>query len=104
MYQFAAGPQTSKIAMFFENIQKTALTFKFNETKVTLGNVFIVNCFALNSEKKSKNEKSTLFRDCLQILDLSVTLNKVTSRKDFIVNLFALESEKEPKNEETKPF
>ena len=45
---------------------------RVNQTKVTLKNAFIVNFFALKSEKKSKNEERTLFRDSPRILDLSV--------------------------------
>ena len=43
---------------------------RVNETKVTSRNAFIVNLFALESEKE-KNEERTFFQDCLQILDLS---------------------------------
>ena len=47
-------------------------TLKVNESKVTLRNTFIVNLFALKSEKESKNEERTLFWDFSQILDLSL--------------------------------
>ena len=43
-----------------------------NETKVTMGNGFIDNIFALESEKESKNDERTLFGDYMRILDLAV--------------------------------
>ena len=40
------------------------------ETKVTSRKIFILNLFALEIEKKSKNDESTPFGECPQILDL----------------------------------
>ena len=39
-------------------------TLRVNETKVTPRNAFIANGYELQSEKKSKKEEKTLFRDC----------------------------------------
>ena len=41
-------------------------------SKVTSRNAFIVNLFATESERESKNDETTLSGDCLPILDLSV--------------------------------
>ena len=41
-------------------------------TKVTLENAFIDNLFALESEKESKNDESTLFPDHPRIVDLFI--------------------------------
>ena len=43
-----------------------------NEAKLTSRNAFIDKLFELESEKGSKDDERTLFRDCPQILDLSV--------------------------------
>ena len=45
---------------------------RVNETKLTSRNAFIVNIFALESEKEPKNDEKTLFWDSLQSLDLSL--------------------------------
>ena len=41
-----------------------------NETKVTWRKAFTVNRFALDIEKRSKNDERTPFGDCPQILGL----------------------------------
>ena len=45
---------------------------RVNETKVTSGNTFIGNLFALENDKESENDERTLFRDYSWILDLAV--------------------------------
>ena len=49
---------------------------RVNETKVTSRNAFLVNPFALVSEKESKNDndEKTLVQDYLWSLDLSLNL------------------------------
>ena len=49
---------------------------RVNETKVTSRNAFLVNLFALVSEKESQNDndEKTLVRDYLWSLDLSLNL------------------------------
>ena len=47
-------------------------TSSINETEVTSRNAFDVNLFALESQKESKYEERTLFRDSPRILDQSV--------------------------------
>ena len=42
---------------------------KVNETKITSINAFIDNLFALESQKESKNDEKTVFRDFPKILD-----------------------------------
>ena len=42
------------------------------ENRVILRNAFIDNVFALESEKKSRNDERTLFSDYPRILDLAV--------------------------------
>ena len=63
---------TVKLNAFFFKILKTARALRVNETKATSRNAFIGNRFALESKKESKNEERTIFRDCPQILQLSV--------------------------------
>ena len=46
---------------FTEKFKKNSAAIKVNETKITSRKAFIVNLFALNCEKKSKNDKITLF-------------------------------------------
>ena len=45
---------------------------RVNETKVISRNAFIDNLFPLKSEKETKNDETTLFRDCPRKLDLPV--------------------------------
>ena len=74
MYQFATAQETStsELAVFFQKFQKTVHALRVNETKVTARNAFIGNLFALESKKKSKNDKRTFFGDFLLIFELSV--------------------------------
>ena len=44
---------------------------RVNETKVTPRKAFLDNAYELESEKESKKEERTIFRDWLLILDLS---------------------------------
>ena len=41
---------------------------RVNETKVISRNAFIDNLFPLKSEKETKNDETTLFRDCPRML------------------------------------
>ena len=74
MNKFATAQQTStaKLPTFFQKFLKIVHALRGNETKVTWRRAFIVNLFTLESEKESKNNERTLFRDCPRILDLSV--------------------------------
>ena len=47
-------------------------SLRVNETKVISRSIFIDNHFALKSERESKDDGRTLFRDCVSILDLSI--------------------------------
>ena len=60
------------MAYIFSKIWKTMRALRVNETKLTSRNAFIVNIFALESEKEPKNDEKTLFWDSLQSLDLSL--------------------------------
>ena len=72
-------------------------TLRVIGTKLTLGNAFILDRFALGGENKSKYDKRTIFWRSLQNLDLSVKETKLTLRNAFILNRFALEGKKESK-------
>ena len=63
MYYFAGAQQTSstKLPAFFQKILKTVPALRVNETKATSRNAFIDNCFDLEGEKESKNNKRILF-------------------------------------------
>ena len=50
----------AKLAAFFQKSQKIVSILSVNETKVTCKNAFTDNCFALESNKKSRNDKNTL--------------------------------------------
>ena len=52
---------------------------RVNETKVTLGNAFIDNVFALEPEKESRNDKSTFIWEYPRILDLAVNPYKANA-------------------------
>ena len=45
--------------------------YKNTKTKLTSGNVFIVDFFALGSEKESKYDQRTIFGGATRSLDLS---------------------------------
>ena len=45
--------------------------YKNTKTKLTSGNVFIVDFFALESEKESKYDQRTIFGGATRSLDLS---------------------------------
>ena len=63
---------TAKLAAIFQKFKKTVHALRVNEIKVTSRSNFIDNLSALESEKESKNDETTLFRDYLQILALAV--------------------------------
>ena len=49
---------------------------RVNKTKVTSRNTFIDNLFALESERESKNDEKSLFRDFLLVKEyLHIKLN-----------------------------
>ena len=74
MYQFDAAQQTgrAKLAAFFPKFKKTVQALWVNETKINSRNTFIDNLFALESEKDSKNDETTLLRNWPQILDFFI--------------------------------
>ena len=63
-----------------------------NETKVTSGNAFVVNLFALEGERKSKYDKITLFSGSLRRLDclLRLSLGKMHKSVAKIVLVLAI--------------
>ena len=63
MYQFTAAQKisTAKLALFFQKFKKAVGPVMVNGTKVTLKKIFIDNLFTLQSDKKLKNDESTLF-------------------------------------------
>ena len=50
---------TVKVPAIFQKVLKTVRTLRVNETKLTSGNAFISNIFALKSKKK-KGRKNPL--------------------------------------------
>ena len=49
-------------------------TLRVNETTVTSKNGFTDNIFAFESQKETENDKTSLFWDYSQIIDLDVSL------------------------------
>ena len=66
---------------------------RVNETKPPSRNAFIVDLFALESQKGSRNDERTLFSDFSRSLDLSLPLNPerrhlAVSRSTFVLAIF----------------
>ena len=58
MYQFTASQEnsTEKLVPIFQKLQETVRALRVDEIKVTWKNLSIHIVFALESEKKSKND------------------------------------------------
>ena len=75
-----AANQYSKIGVFFQIFQKTVRVLRVSDTKHPCRNAFIVNLFALESRKESRNEERALsgtprrVPTCLLTLSLRTTL------------------------------
>ena len=63
---------TAKLAAFLKIFQKTVRVVRVNETKPPSRNAFLVDLFALESQKGSRNDERTLFWDSSRSLDLSL--------------------------------
>ena len=74
VYYFAALQQTSaaKSAAFYKIFYKIVRVLRVNETKPPCRNAFLVDSFALESQKGSRNEERTVFWDSSWSLGLSL--------------------------------
>ena len=57
----------------FQKLKKTVDALRVNDTKLTSKNVFVIY-LVLRSQKKSKNDKRTLFWDSPRSFELSLNL------------------------------
>ena len=65
-------PVQQKCPHCFKRFKKQGTLYGLMKPKLPSRNTLVVNCFALESEKESKNDEVTLFGDCPSILDLPI--------------------------------
>ena len=71
MFQFAAVQQTSTVKLLAFSLKK--IKRQFNKTKLTAGNAFIVNHFALRGKKEPKCVERTFLWSSLGSVDLPLS-------------------------------
>ena len=70
---------TARLLAFFQIFFKKVYAIQFNETTLTLGNIFIVDLFVLDSSKNQKKIKESSFKaPCILICLLTLTLKKTS--------------------------
>ena len=74
MHYFAAAQQTSRaeLGVFSKLFSKKVRVLSVNETKPPSTNAFLADNFALESQKRPRNEERTLFQDSSWSLGLSL--------------------------------